>query len=164
MCGQLYCRHAVVSALGSKLDDLGSSPGWGRVLCPWVVRGKKKMWALLLGLAKSIYYFLQMKHCGLTMILNTLLFPRAVVGQFIGNQRKHERWWHAKWWYADSDSRWRESSSRSQTGISRRPCCQWKNPWSPWNQIWWVKEGWNRICISGRGWLWVCCKGRGIIN
>ena len=34
MCGQLYCGHAVVSALGSKLDDLGSSPSWGKVLCP----------------------------------------------------------------------------------------------------------------------------------
>ena len=43
MCGQLYRGQAnatalssssVVSALGSKLDDLGSSPGWGKVLCP----------------------------------------------------------------------------------------------------------------------------------
>ena len=43
MCGQLYRGHAnatalssspVVSALGSELDDLGSSPGWGKVLCP----------------------------------------------------------------------------------------------------------------------------------
>ena len=51
MCGQLYRGHAnatalssspVVSALGSKLDNLGSSPGWGKVLCPWVVQGKKK--------------------------------------------------------------------------------------------------------------------------
>ena len=64
MCGQLYCGHAnvtplfsspVVRALGSKLDDLGSSPGWGKVLCPWGVQGKK-MQALLLGLAKSIYW------------------------------------------------------------------------------------------------------------
>ena len=48
MCGQLYRGHAnatalssssVVSALGSKLDDLGSSPGWGKVLCPWVMWG-----------------------------------------------------------------------------------------------------------------------------
>ena len=40
---QLYCGHInatalysspVVSALGSKLDNLGSSPGWGKVLCP----------------------------------------------------------------------------------------------------------------------------------
>ena len=59
MHGQLYCRQAnptalfsspVVSALGSKLDDLGSCPGQDK-LC-----GKKKMQALLLGLAKSIYY------------------------------------------------------------------------------------------------------------
>ena len=59
MCGQLYCGHAnamalssspVVSALGSESDDLGSSPGQGKALCPWDVR------ALLLGLAKSIYY------------------------------------------------------------------------------------------------------------
>ena len=43
MRGQLYRGHAnatalssspVVSALGSELDDLGSSPGWGKVLCP----------------------------------------------------------------------------------------------------------------------------------
>ena len=43
MCGQLFCEHAnatalfsrpVVSALGSELDDLGSSPGQGKVLCP----------------------------------------------------------------------------------------------------------------------------------
>ena len=43
MCGQLLCGHAnatalfsspVVSALGSELDDLGSSPGQGKVLCP----------------------------------------------------------------------------------------------------------------------------------
>ena len=43
MCGQLYQRHAnamalfsstVVSALGSELDDPGSSPGWGKALCP----------------------------------------------------------------------------------------------------------------------------------
>ena len=43
MRGQLYHRHAnamalssspVVSALGSELDDLGSSPGWGKALCP----------------------------------------------------------------------------------------------------------------------------------
>ena len=43
MCGQLYHGHAnatalfsssVVSALGSKLDDPGSSPGRGEVLCP----------------------------------------------------------------------------------------------------------------------------------
>ena len=50
MCGQLYRRHAnamalssspVVSALGSELDDLGSSPGQGKALCLWDVREKK---------------------------------------------------------------------------------------------------------------------------
>ena len=64
MCSQLYCRHAnttalfsspVVSALGSKPDDMGSSPGRGKALCPWDVQ-EKKMQAPLLGLAKSIYY------------------------------------------------------------------------------------------------------------
>ena len=43
MCGQLYRGHAnatalssspVVSALGTKSDDLGSSHGWGKVLSP----------------------------------------------------------------------------------------------------------------------------------
>ena len=43
MRGQLYRGHAnatalssspVVSALGSESDDPGSSPGWGKVLCP----------------------------------------------------------------------------------------------------------------------------------
>ena len=43
MRGQLYHGHAnamafssspVVSVLGSELDDLGSSPGWGKALCP----------------------------------------------------------------------------------------------------------------------------------
>ena len=43
MCGQLYCGHAnamalssspVVSALGSKSDDPGSSPGRGKALSP----------------------------------------------------------------------------------------------------------------------------------
>ena len=62
--GQLYRRHAnttalssspVVSALGSESDDPGSSPGQGKVLCPWDVQ-EKKMQAPLLGLAKSIYY------------------------------------------------------------------------------------------------------------
>ena len=62
MRGQLYRRHAnttalfsspVVSALGSQSDDLGSSPGQGKVLCPWDVQ-EKKMRAPLLGLAKSI--------------------------------------------------------------------------------------------------------------
>ena len=46
---------SVVSALGSELDDPGSSPGRGKVLCPWDVQ-EKKMRAPLLGLAKSIYY------------------------------------------------------------------------------------------------------------
>ena len=64
MHGQLYCRHAntmalssspVVSAPGSELDDLGPSPSWGKVLCPWDMR-EKKMQTLLLGLAKSVYY------------------------------------------------------------------------------------------------------------
>ena len=50
MRGQLYRGHAdatalssspVVSALGSESDDLGSSPGRGKALCPWDVRGKK---------------------------------------------------------------------------------------------------------------------------
>ena len=62
MRGQLYRGHAnstalshslVVSALGSESDDLGSSPGRGKALCPWDVR-EKKMRAPLLGLAKSI--------------------------------------------------------------------------------------------------------------
>ena len=48
---QLYCGHInamalysspVVSALGSELDNPGSSPGWGKALCPWDMRGKKK--------------------------------------------------------------------------------------------------------------------------
>ena len=50
MRGQLYGGHAnstalshsrVVSALGSESDDLGSSPGRGKALCPWDVREKK---------------------------------------------------------------------------------------------------------------------------
>ena len=65
MRGQLYHEHAnatalsgstVVRALGSKLDNPGSSPGQGKALCPWDMRGKK-MQAPLLGLAKSIYYY-----------------------------------------------------------------------------------------------------------
>ena len=61
MRGQLYRGHAnatalfsspVVSALGSESDDSGSSPGRGKALCPWDVRGKMR--APLLGLAKSI--------------------------------------------------------------------------------------------------------------
>ena len=62
MCGQLYHGHAtalfssqVVNALGSELDDPRSSPRWGKVLCPWDEWGEKKLQALLLGLAKSIY-------------------------------------------------------------------------------------------------------------
>ena len=64
MHGQLYRRHAntmalssspVVSAPGSELDDPGPSPSWGKALCLWDV-WEKKMQALLLGLAKSIYY------------------------------------------------------------------------------------------------------------
>ena len=63
MHGQLYRGHVnatalysspVVSALGSELDNPGSSPGRVKVLCPWDMQGKK-IWALLLGLAKSIY-------------------------------------------------------------------------------------------------------------
>ena len=43
MHGQLYHGHTnamalssspVVNALGCELDDPGSSPGWGKVLCP----------------------------------------------------------------------------------------------------------------------------------
>ena len=43
MHGELYCRHVntmalssslVVSALGSELDDPGSSPVQGKALCP----------------------------------------------------------------------------------------------------------------------------------
>ena len=50
MRGQLYREHAnatalssspVVSALGSELDDSGSSTGQGKVLCPWDVWKKK---------------------------------------------------------------------------------------------------------------------------
>ena len=63
MRGQLYREHAnattlssspVVSALGSESDDPGSSPGWGKALCPWDTRGKMR--AQILGLAKSLYY------------------------------------------------------------------------------------------------------------
>ena len=52
---------SVISALVSESDDLGSSPGRGKALCPWDVR------APLLGLAKSIYY--QWQHIMLTGIL-----------------------------------------------------------------------------------------------
>ena len=55
MRGQLYRGHAnatalfsspVVSALGSELDDPGSSPGRGKALCPWDVREKRKNFRL----------------------------------------------------------------------------------------------------------------------
>ena len=59
MRGQLYHRHAnamalssspVVSVLGSELDDLGSSLGRGKALCPRDVRGRKNAsFALRLG-------------------------------------------------------------------------------------------------------------------
>ena len=61
MRGQLYHGHTnttalssslVVSALSSKLDNPGSSPG----VLSLKTCGKKKMQALLLDLAKSIYY------------------------------------------------------------------------------------------------------------
>ena len=51
MHGQLYHGHTnamalfsspVVSALGSELDNPGSSPGWGKALCLWDVQEKKK--------------------------------------------------------------------------------------------------------------------------
>ena len=50
MRGQLHRGHTnttalssspVVSALGSKSDDPGSSPGWGKALWPWDVQEKK---------------------------------------------------------------------------------------------------------------------------
>ena len=56
MRGQLYRGHAnatafssspVVSALGSESDDPGSSPGWGKALCPWDVQKKKCALCLL---------------------------------------------------------------------------------------------------------------------
>ena len=46
----MYRRHAnatalfsspVVSALGSESEDPGSSPGWGKALCPWDMQEKK---------------------------------------------------------------------------------------------------------------------------
>ena len=51
MAGQLYCRHTkgtalssspVVNALGSKLDDLGSSLGQGKALCVYEDLHEKK--------------------------------------------------------------------------------------------------------------------------
>ena len=50
MRGQLHRGHAnatvlsispMVSTLDSESDNPGSSPGRGKVLCPWDVRGKK---------------------------------------------------------------------------------------------------------------------------
>ena len=48
MRGQLYCGHAktlfsspVVSALSSKWDNLSSSAGRGKALCPWDMQEKK---------------------------------------------------------------------------------------------------------------------------
>ena len=58
MRGQLYRGHAnatalfsspVVSALGSELDNLGSSPGRGKALCPWDVQEKNASSAFRLG-------------------------------------------------------------------------------------------------------------------
>ena len=58
MCGQLYYRHAnamalsggpVVSALGSKSDDLGSSPGQDKALCSCNMREKNASSAFRLG-------------------------------------------------------------------------------------------------------------------
>ena len=63
MRGQMYREHAnavalssspVASALGSESDDPASSPGRGAGQGV-ETHGKKKMRALLLGLAKSIY-------------------------------------------------------------------------------------------------------------
>ena len=90
MHGQLYHRHAnptalfsspVVSALGSKLDHLGSSPGQDK-LC-----GKKKMQALLLGLAKSIYYCRRL----ISVLLNWPLLPYLYMIAFNSfNSRSHQ--------------------------------------------------------------------------
>ena len=58
MHGQLNCGHTnttalfsspVVSALGSKLDNPGSSPGWGKVLCSRVWEKKNGSSAFRLG-------------------------------------------------------------------------------------------------------------------
>ena len=90
MRGQLYRGHAnatalssspVVSALGSELDDLGSSPGQDK-LC-----GKKKMQALLLGLAKSIYYGRRL----ISVSLNWPLLPYLYMIAFNSfNSRSHQ--------------------------------------------------------------------------
>ena len=66
MRGQLYRGHANATTLfsslvGSESDDPGSSPGWGKALCPWDVR-ERKMRAPLLSLAKSIYYEIVVTH------------------------------------------------------------------------------------------------------
>ena len=64
MCGQVYCGHTnalalssspVVSALGSKLDNLGLVLARVRC-CALETCGGKKMQAPFLGLAKSIYH------------------------------------------------------------------------------------------------------------
>ena len=87
MRGQLYRGRAnatalsscpVVSALGSESDDPGSSPGRGKVLCPWDVR-ENKMRASLLALAKSIYYQLFEKRIEK---LTSLLHLRNPCGRF----------------------------------------------------------------------------------
>ena len=83
--GQLYCGHAnatalfsspVVSALGSKLDNPGSSPGQGKVLRSWDMRGKK-MRAPLLGLAKSIYYLAREREEWIWILLKLELFQAS---------------------------------------------------------------------------------------
>ena len=57
MRGQLYRGHAnatalfsspVVSALGSESDDPGSSPGRGKVFCPWNVQEQNASYAFRL--------------------------------------------------------------------------------------------------------------------
>ena len=72
MRGQLYHGHAnatalfsspVVSALGSKLDNLGSSPGRDKALCTWDVQ-EKKMQAPLLGLAIYMLLFIHARSIG----------------------------------------------------------------------------------------------------
>ena len=87
MRGQLYRGHAnatalssspVVSALGSESDDLGSSPGRGKVLCPWDVQ-EKKMRAPLLGLAKSIYYHINAAFCTTKLISEKVLLKKNLI-------------------------------------------------------------------------------------
>ena len=89
MHGQLYCRHtnptalfssSVVSTLGSESEDLGSSPGQDK-LC-----GEKKMQALLLGLAKSIYCCRRL----ISVSLNWPLLPYLYMIAFNSfNSRSH---------------------------------------------------------------------------